>query len=148
MNHDACPLTKLWTQEAITKLDLTALHHQPCTPDLDPPTSTSLESEGCNCGTRLDDGVIREARTWARKQERLLPASIHVLTSRYKDVRIDGDYFEQDVPERTTPPTFLALFIKLNTLQRYRIAQNYRVLHRVVQNLSQRVLKNVIQSHY
>jgi hypothetical protein len=84
----------------------------------------------------------------SKQEQRTLPASTHVLTSRYKGVRIDGDYFEQDVPERTTPPTFLALLIKLNSLQRYRNAQNCRVLHTVVQNLSQRVLKNVIQSRY
>jgi hypothetical protein len=37
--------------------------------------------------------------------------------------------------------SFLILFKKLNILQKYDIARNYRILHRVVQRLSQRNLK-------
>jgi hypothetical protein len=36
---------------------------------------------------------------------------------------------------------FIHLWRKLNSLQRYDIAQNYTILHRVVQRLSQRNLK-------
>jgi hypothetical protein len=36
---------------------------------------------------------------------------------------------------------FIHLRRKLNSLQRYDIAQNYRILHRVVQRLSQHNLK-------
>jgi hypothetical protein len=36
---------------------------------------------------------------------------------------------------------FIHLRRKLNSLQRYNIAQNYRILHRVVQRLSQHNLK-------
>jgi hypothetical protein len=36
---------------------------------------------------------------------------------------------------------FIHLWRKLNNLQRYNIAQNYRILHTVVQHLSQHNLK-------
>jgi hypothetical protein len=36
---------------------------------------------------------------------------------------------------------FIHLWRKLNSLQRYEIVQNYRIIHRVVQRLSQHNLK-------
>jgi hypothetical protein len=48
---------------------------------------------------------------------------------------------EQDVLEKTNPPTFLKLFNKLNSLQIYDTAQNYKILLRVVHRLSQHNLK-------
>jgi hypothetical protein len=42
---------------------------------------------------------------------------------------------------------FIHLRRKLNSLQRYDIAQNYRILHRVVQRLSQHNLK-ISQHHH
>jgi hypothetical protein len=43
---------------------------------------------------------------------------------------------------------FIHLRRKFNSLQRYDIAQNYRILHRVVQRLSQHNLKNFAPSPY
>jgi hypothetical protein len=53
-----------------------------------------------------------------------------------------GEKKQQDIKERANRLTFLTLFnYMLNRLQRYGIAQSYRILYRVVQRLSERNLK-------
>jgi hypothetical protein len=51
---------------------------------------------------------------------------------------------KQGILERTNPSSLLILMHKLNNLQNY-ITQNYRIIYRVVQRLSQLNLKI---SHY
>jgi hypothetical protein len=48
---------------------------------------------------------------------------------------------QPEVLQRTNPPTFLAFFNNLSSLQRYDTEQNYGILQRVVQRLPKHNLK-------
>jgi hypothetical protein len=84
--------------------------------------------------------------------------SLHYLTLLYEwqqKCTVDGRFEYGSLHGRTTANScisgsrnviiiflhFIHLWRKLNSLQRYDIAQNYRILHRVVQRLSQHNLK-------
>jgi hypothetical protein len=58
-----------------------------------------------------------------------------------------GTVMNKKLRKKTSPSTVLALFNKLNSLQRYDIAQNYKTLHILVQRLSQHNLSTSHRRH-
>jgi hypothetical protein len=76
-----------------------------------------------------------------RYQLRVLESVVLGFGIRFTNLRFKNALKVQEVLEKSNPRTFLILFNKLKSLQRYDIAQNCRILHRVFQHLPQHNLK-------